>query len=369
MIRVLHVVDYLKQRYGVTSFLLNFLRNIDSNKLAFDFLIIDSEKEILDELKQYNCQIYYMPKLGLNNAKSVRLAIDNCLKNTQYDIVHSHFYQIDFILFKECKKYGVCHRIAHSHCTSFGDGVIKQVRNKLLSLVGRHGATDYCACSAEAGKLLFGSKSTVKIINNAIDISEFVFDCNDRNRIRNEYGINNNTLLFGHVGSFKESKNQKRIVEIFKEIHNIDEDTALLLVGDGELKHNVEEQVVKQGLSTSVIFAGVSNDVSSFCSAFDCMIFPSLYEGLGIVLIEAQASNLPFVASDVIPYEARLDKDGEYRSLLKDSNREWAETAIRLAKLRFGNREYNNDFISENGFDINEEAIKLHNYYQELLRT
>lgn len=367
MIKVLQVVDCLKQRYGVTSFLMNYIRNIDTDVVRFDFLIIDSEDDIKNELCKMGCKISYMPKLGLKNYEEVKKAISNCLNENEYQIVHSHFYQIDFILFDLCKRFGIKHRIAHSHCNSFGDGITKKIRNKLLSLMGNNGATEYCACSLEAGYLLFGRNKKIHIISNAINDSLFTFDINKRNEIRRLYGVQDNTLVFGHIGSFKECKNHKKIVSIFSEICKISNNVLLILVGDGELLDVTKTQVENLNLGSKVIFAGVSNKADAFCSAFDCLLFPSIYEGLGLVLIEAQAADLPFIASNVIPNEARLDPECKFLSLQTDSDKCWAESAIEIGKKRFGIRQNRTALIEQGGFSIQKESQKLVKYYSRLI--
>lgn len=335
VIRILQISDSMKQRFGVTSFLMNYNEFIDREQIVFDYLIIDTEEDIGEKIEKFGGNIYYMPKLGLRNIVEYTKKINNFFKTHNYHIVHSHFYQVDFICAPYAYKYGTKHYIAHGHSAKYGDYRIRAIRNCIMSLPVRFIASDFCACSEKAGDFLFGKRILARrnkkltVIPNAIKYSKFWFNESMRDFIRKKYKIEN-SLVFGNVGSLKIPKNHSFMLKIFREIVNLHENSILLLVGDGPLREELENQVKDLHIEGKVIFVGTTDEPWSYYNAFDCYLFPSLYEGFGLSLIEAEVNGLPCLCSESIPDEPFISKRAQKISL-NEAPALWAETALKEA--------------------------------------
>ncbi|MEI3401933.1 MAG: glycosyltransferase [Clostridia bacterium] len=222
--RVLQISDSLKQRFGITSFLMNYNENIDLNKVIFDYLILDSEEEIENKIKMLHGNIYFMPKLSLKNIFEFKRELNSFFKLHQYDIVHSHFYQIDCICSKIAKNYGIKHYISHSHNTKYSDYRFRAVRNYIMALPIRYLSTDFCACSKNAGRMLFGSRilneNKLTIVPNAISYDKYYYNEKVRNKLRLRYNIDSKIVL-GNIGSLKPQKNQLFLLKVIAEIKKL----------------------------------------------------------------------------------------------------------------------------------------------------
>lgn len=370
MIKVLYVSDNLFQRYGVTAVMMNYFRNIDREKVQIDFLVWEgNDEEIENEIRANGSCIYYMPKLGLKNYMKVKkFFIDffSAHKN-EYAIVHSHFCQMDSIVFPIAKKSGVIHCISHSHNTKLSDYRIRAIRNRLMCLPITKVADTMAACSEEAGDALFGrsfKKSRKKlIIRNGIDCERFEFNEDVRRKLRKELGIGE-SIVIGNVGSCKPQKNQKFLLEVFQKLLHLSNDGGyrLLLIGDGDLRAELENKAKKLGIADKVIFLGQRRDVNELMSAMDVFVLPSLYEGLGLVLIEAQASGLRCLASGTVPLEAKVSENIEYLELDKGAEY-WAERIRNCEYLCNSERVGYRARLREKGYDIMTESKRLADFY------
>ena len=260
---------------------------------------------------------------------------------------------------------GILIRIAHSHNTDF------QTKNKFKKAVGNYFkkklvfyATDYFACSKLAGEWLFGDKIVTspkfKVIHNGVDLKKYAFNSKIRNEIRNLYKISENEIVIGHVGRFTEQKNHVFLIDIFNEYHKINSNSRLLLVGTGILEENVKEKVEDLKIADKVIFAGFRSDVNNYMQAMDLFVLPSKFEGLGLVLIEAQASGLPcFTSKDVVPKEAQVSDLLTYIRLSSNAKK-WANI---INKSSFNRKDVAKE-IKDSGYDINEAALELEKFYE-----
>ena len=361
-LRVLHMIGCLEVG-GSQSMVMNIYRNIDRTKIQFDFII---DKEVgspyLDEIVSLGGKIYKLPKFNGKNVFSLRKNWDVFFKeHREYKILHSHVRSYASLYLPIAKRNGLT-TIIHSHSTSNGSG-IASIAKKILQYPLRWQADYFFACSEESGKWLFGNriiqKANFKIIPNAIDVKKYEYSEQSRKVIREEFGIEDQFVV-GHIGRFIEAKNHMFLVDIFNDIHKELSDSVLLLVGDGELRKTVESKVRKLNLQDSVIFAGVRNDVPALLSAMDVFVFPSVYEGLGIVTIEAQTSGLPVICSDVIPKETSITNLIEYNALDKGA-KYWAE---RVMSKKINS--YRTDRIKEvvdAGYDIKATTKWLQEFY------
>lgn len=349
---------------GAQTLLMNILKNIDKEKIEFHFLL--NEKGVFDEeIKRMGGKIFYMPYITevgqMKYCKNLKKFFE---EHPEYKIVHSHLNQVSGIILKVAKKCKVPVRISHSHNTQNTNNIIVKLYKLYLQSMINKNATNYFACSKEAAEWLFRNKSKEAIIiNNGIEVEKFAFSNEIRERIRKEYNINQGTLVIGHVGRFTEQKNHTLLFKIFSEIYKNRKDSLLFLVGDGKLRKECEEKIKELNLSKNVIFAGEKQNVNEIFNAFDIYVLPSKSEGLGIVLIEAQANGLRCVASNEVPSITNVTGEVTYISL-ETPIKEWAKVIEEKARL---GRIEKIEGIKENGYDIKDTARKLEKIYRELI--
>lgn len=357
-IRVLHVVTQMT-RGGLETMLMNYDRCIDHSKVQFDFLehrsaVTDYDREILD----MGGKIYRLPRLNPASPSYLK-ALDHFFsEHPEYRIVHSHLNSMAGIPLKAAKKYEVPVRIAHAHSSNQEKNFKYPIKQFYKKSIPQY-ATDLFACGEAAGKWMYGGYPFT-VVNNAIDAKQFVFDKKVRSQAREELGIHSTTLVLGHVGRFSPPKNHTFLVDIFRAVLSLHPDSKLLLVGQGNLEQEVRNKCNDYGILDHVVFAGVRNDVYRLMQAMDVFVFPSLYEGLGIVAVEAQAAGLPCVVSDRVPKECEKT-NGLVSYLPLDQNPDdWAKRIIEAAATE---RKDTSAEIMNNGFDISENARWLQDFY------
>lgn len=367
MIRVLHVVATVSINSGIMSFIMNYYRNINTENVQFDFLCwVKSDDIYIDEIKRLGGNVFYIPKPGLS--KEYREKIVEFFENqaSKYSILHLHEVYLNMFIPPIARKYGIKHTIAHSHATMFSDKKLNAMRNRLLCLPIKKEVSNYFACSEAAGKLLYGKKyveqGKVKIINNAIDCEKYQYNENTRIKLRNDMKLEGKFVI-GHVGRFNPQKNHMFLIDIFTEVIKYKPDSVLMLIGTGPLQEQVEEKIKTKGITDKVMLLKHRSDIPDLLQAMDVFVLPSIFEGLGIVLIEAQASGLKCVASDVVPIEARVTDNLSYVSL-KSSAAEWAK--IILDSHSNSKRIDEVKKVKEAGFNIKTEAEKLERIYLQI---
>lgn len=365
-IRVAHVIgNWLGG--GVESVVMNYYRNIDRNKVQFDFLCSESSTDIpYEEIEKLGGRVFIVP----NYTKVVKYQKNykKIFKENNYKIVHSHISTMSIFPLRAAKKAGVPIRIAHSHSTTNKKEKKKNLLKQVLRPFSRVYATDYMCCSELAGRWLFGDKEydkgNVYLLNNAIDLDKFKFDEKVRKTKRKELGIGDDTFVIGHIGRFVEQKNHRFLIDIFNEIHKKNSNSLLLLVGQGPLKKEIENKVKELKLNDSVRFLGQRNDVNELYQAFDVFLLPSLYEGLPVVGVEAQATGLLCELSNDMTKETKVLDTTRFISL-NTSAEEWA-TIILDDYSRFKRHDTTYEITKKN-FNIKNETSKLENEYSELL--
>ena len=362
-IRILHVIGVMHHG-GAETMIMNFYRHIDRTKVQFDFVENDGMFADYDEeIRALGGRIYHCPRYrGRNHFQYVawwkQFLADH---GGEYKAVHGHIGSTAAIYLKLAREAGL-YTIAHSHSIAFLN--LKGIVYQMYAYPTRFIADFFFGCSVEAGVTRYGRRvcrnpGKFKMLNNAIETERFAFNPETRARMRRELGVEGKTVI-GHVGRFALPKNHVFLIEIFEQIHRANSDTCLLLVGDGELRGKIEEQVAQAGLTGSVIFAGVHDDVSVYYQAMDAFVLPSLFEGLGIVCIEAQTAGLPCVISDGVAQECIRTKDLVSMCRLDQSARQWAEHILE----RCGQpREDHSQEIRDNGFDIVQTTKWLENFY------
>ncbi len=359
-IRILHISDCLYLGGGVSSVILNWHKNIDRSKVQFDYLYFkDSYPTIDGEIKKLGGNIYKLPYPSFKKPWIFIKAVRDFFKTHQYSIIHSHIESFSFIFFPIAKFYGVKNIVQHTHNPRLGEKFLENLRNRFLFFLSKPFITKKIACSDSSGKKNFGNNYT--IINNGIDTTIFKFNSNVRNEIRKELNIENRFVI-GNIGRFAIQKNLSFLVNVFSEIHKQNKNSVLLLVGDGPLKNEIKKQVYNLNLTKYVVFLEVRKDIEKIYQAMDCFVFPSLFEGMGIVAIEAQSCGLPCFLSNGVPQETMICNTTKI--LLSKSAKEWAN--IIVDKIKNFERKDCSKFVEKAGFDIKYTAKKIEDFYLKL---
>lgn len=307
-IRVLQVLGGLN-RGGAETMVMNLYRNIDRNKIQFDFIKhTESKCAYDDEIKELGGRIYSIPKYKVYNHFQYKKAWNNFFKkHPEYKIIHGHVRSTATIYLKIAKKYGL-YAIAHSHSTSSGKGIKAIIKNMLQFRI-RYITDYFMGCSKEANEWLYGKKIANSekciILHNAIDVEKYTYNEDIRNKLRKELNIKEDEMVVGNIGRFSYMKNHKFLIDIFEKLCKT-ENCKLLLVGDGELKNDIQNIVKNKHLENKVIFTGVRSDVNEILQAMDIFVMPSIFEGLPVTLIEAQASGVPSLIANTITKEVDI---------------------------------------------------------------
>lgn len=358
-LRVLQVVTQLN-RGGLESFVMNMYRNIDRDRVQFDFLCHRDEEGIFDrEARSLGARIYHVPRANPLNPRYYQ-ALENFFSSHPYHIVHSHIDCMSALPLAAARRHGVSVRVAHSH-SSRQDIDIKYPFKIICKRFIKYEATDLLACGIEAGKWMFGTNKFI-VIHNAIDVDAYRFDEAERNRVRKSLGAGQNTIVVGHVGRFSAVKNHAFLIDVFKALCDLNQDVMLILVGDGELRAQVEGKVQDYGLNEKVHFLGLRSDVPQLMQAMDVFCMPSFYEGLPLVLVEAQAAGLPCLISDSIPDDCDLGCGLIKSNNLKKDPLDWANMIISQNMIN-STRSDGAKSVLEAGYDAKSEANILESFY------
>ena len=356
MIRVLHIIGSLN-RGGAETFLMNLYRSMDRSKIQFDFAIYDRPKgeSFYNEVIKMGGRVFFLPSKSEGLLKNIN-KIKNVVRENNYYIVWRHSDSciggIDLI---GARLGGSNRNILHSHSTSTGKfetylhWILRPIINAMI--------TDRFACGNLAGNWMYEKRDT-QIIKNGINLKKFSFDLRIRNIYRLQFRVENK-LIIGHVGRFDEGKNQTFLIRVFQEIKELYKDTELILIGSGEKVEEIKYLVKDMGLDDSVKFLGNRSDVSSLLQMIDVFVMPSLYEGLPVTLIEAQAAGLPCVVSDRITQEVNLTGKMDYLSLELPAQ-VWAKKIIERGQQE-NDRDKDAKKVKEAGYDIKEVAEVVQN--------
>lgn len=364
MIRVLHVVSSLGTGSGVASVLMSYYRAIDKNKVQFDFLAFKKREGTFEkEITSLGGHVYYCSKPSISNKFRKEMNTFFKDKENEYQILHCHPIYSAGIFAPYAKKHGISTIISHSHTTKLSDNKLSALRNAtLLSLLGKR-ATHYMACSEEAKKIFYWKdKEDIFLLKNAVNIDKFKFSLSERERIRNELGIKDNETVIGHIGRFTAQKNHNFLIDVFKEYLNLNPSSKLLLLGDGDLFDKMKQKVEQLEITDKVLFIGRKDNVSPYLCAMDKFILPSIFEGLGIVLVEAQLNGLCCLTSSDVPVEADITGNVIFKELEKGI-KYWAQSLAELKVL-----ENRDDFqLLNEDLDISKASKTLEEYYMRII--
>ena len=361
-IRVLHMLASMN-RGGAEAMIMNYYRHIDRSRVQFDFLLTTpGQYDYEEEITQLGGRIYRAAPLTKSRPQDYMKAVDKFFKeNPQYRIVHSHTSSKSFFPLRLAKKNGIPVRIAHSHSSKAEEGINGIIR-RALRFPLRTVATDFFSCGDEASVYLYGEKIAREkaiVVPNAIDAQQYRYDAGQARDIRRSLGIGDQ-LVIGHVGRFFPVKNHMFLLDTFYALKQLHPNSRLLLVGDGELKETVQDRARELGIGQEVIFTGVRGDVPELLKALDVFVFPSLNEGIPVVMIEAQAAGLKCFMSDSIPSQCVITQN--VKSLaLSQTPEYWAREILRV-KDGYERRDMCPE-VERAGFDIRKNAKWLEEFY------
>ncbi|MGM9661052.1 MAG: glycosyltransferase family 1 protein [Faecousia sp.] len=364
MMRVLQVVTHMN-RGGLETMLMNYYRCIDRQAIQFDFLTHRPyEGNYAEEIHQLGGLVYHLPVLNPFSLHYRKLLGQFFDEHPEYQIIHVHQDCLSSVILSVAMQHGVKVRIAHSHSASQDKDIKYPIKLLYRRFIPKY-ATDLMACGRDAGEWMFRG-AEFRILNNAIDTGVYTVDYEKRSSLRKQLGIEADEFVVGHVGRFSPPKNHWFLIDIYYQIKQIAPKARLLLVGKdiGENADRIKEKVKTLQLQDSVTFAGLRPDVADLMQAMDVFVFPSVYEGLPVTMVEAQAAGLPCLISDKVPIECKVT-DLVQQIPLADGAEVWAKKAIAAAKETV--REDTSVQIKAAGFDIAENAKWLQNYYLSAL--
>lgn len=361
--RILHVVGAMN-RAGTETMLMNIYRSIDRNKIQFDFISYSQEDAHYDqEIKELGGRVFKLYK-----TTSISELVNIIKTFGPYEAVHSHTLFHCGIANIAATIAGVKTRIAHAHTTlDRSDSLIRKLYIATMRRIICSFSTHLLACSNQAGSYLFGKqrleKNNYKYFPNLIDYRPFLrIDSVKVNKLRSDLSLGNRVVI-GHIGRFIEAKNHSFLLLILKSLLEKNNEVILLLVGDGDLRRDIELRAKQLGILEHIRFTGVQSDIPTILHCMDVFVFPSIYEGLGLVLLEAQASGLPCIVSEAIQPEADLNLGLMRRLSLTDEVSEWAEIILKVATSKENDRNIIMNGFKNNGYEMNEGISKLRDIY------
>ena len=351
---------------GIEAVVISEYLAMDKSKIQFDFICDEDSTNIpYDLIEKNGGRVIKIPPY--QKAFKYHKELKKVLKENNYKIVHSHISTMSVFSLFAAKCAGVPVRIAHSHSTTNKKEKKKNLMKQVLRPFSKVFATNYMCCSELAGRWLFGDKEydkgNVYLLNNAIDLDKFKYDEKLRKKKRKELGIKDDTLVIGHLGRFVAQKNHTFLIDIFNEIHKKNNNSILLLAGQGPLMEDIKNKVKDLNLDDSVKFLGQRNDANELYQAFDVFLLPSLYEGLPVVGVEAQAAGLLCYLSDDMTKETKVLDITKFMSL-NNTPEEWADNILDDVK-KYKRIDTSKEMTAKN-FNIKEEAKKLEEYYLNL---
>jgi len=365
-LRVLYIYGGTMLRGGMEAYMMNYYRHLDKSKVQIDFLIHGHEKGVYDdEIRGLGGKVYNITPRSENYFKSIS-EMNKILKSGNYKVIHSHMDAANIYALREARKCNIPIRISHSHNTQY----LTKNKLKILNLdycrkkLNKY-ATHYFACSKAAGDWLYQlskiQDNQIQVIPNAISFSDFAYNENIRAEMRKSLDIENDFVV-GHVGRFDYQKNQLFLLDVFAEIRKIKSNAKLVIVGDGKLKADIVAKIKELHLEKYVLLLGSRNDVPKLFNAFDIFLLPSLFEGLPVVLVEAQANGLPCFTSNNVTVECNIINKVSFLNL-DDSPSAWAKSIDSTLKINKQERFISADQFKNTGYDITSAAEELQNTY------
>ncbi|MCH5175531.1 MAG: glycosyltransferase family 1 protein [Prevotellaceae bacterium] len=370
-LKVLFFIDRLRLG-GIQILAKDILLHNDRNRMIIDILNLDDgiDYPLKKEIEGMGVRVFQLKGIWLHTPLDFFAywkAVDKFFEqHRDYDVLHVHSGPKNSFILKAAKKWGILVRVAHSHNTGF------QSKNPMSIMLGnllkgpmKRYATHVVGCSKMACEWMFGKgcveRGEAKIILNAINCDLFIYKENVRNEVRKELGLENKFVL-GHVGRFETQKNHSFLLDIFAEVSKKRDDACLVLIGIGSLMDRMKRKAEALGIADKVMFLGFRSDRERIMQAMDTFVFPSLHEGLSVVLIEAQASGMPVFVSDTTTTEVSYSPYIKFLSL-GQSAEIWAEEIVSCGSVKRKNMK---DEIKKTGFEIHEMIDNLYRLYTTL---
>lgn len=359
--RILLVLGKL-DRGGAETMVMNYYRYIDRNFVQFDFVVHSNHIGAYeDEIRSLGGKIYHIPRFKVYNLFAYLKAWKKLLtEHPEYRVIHAHMASTACLFIPLAKQYGI-KTIVHAHSSKITGSLIKQILERVSFYPLKYMADYFFACSDEAGIFKFGKgirkNPYYRIWHNAIDFKGLQYSSERRMKIRAAYHIADTTFVIGNVGRLTPPKNHEFILNVFHDFIQKHPDSKLLLLGDGDLRKSIEKRIRELGLDNDVILAGSVENVSDYLSAMDVFLLPSLFEGLGMAVVEAQASGLYCLASTEVPHLAKISENIEFIPLIAGSSA-WCERLEHAPKVDRVNIHIEND-----DYDIVKAAKRAERFY------
>lgn len=360
-IRILQIVPSLSLANGVAAYLENYYRFMDVTNFNTTILVLnDDDKGRYEFFRSIGCEIIEI--FRENSWNEYFKKIDLFFQLNKFDIVHCHVANYGAFYMYYAKKYNIPFRILHSHANRSADKFIRAIRNNMLIPFAVMNSNYYVACSKDAGKFMF-NKRKFDIFNNGIDYLKYSFNDNVRNDYRNKYKLNDKFVI-GTFGRLCNQKNQLFTLDIFQSLLLLVPNSYLIMIGSGELEKAIKNKVKQMHLENNVLILPSRNDLDKFYNSLDAFLLPSTYEGLGIVLIEAQINGLhTYTSKHLVPEEAKISNLLEFVELNNNPD-EWAKKIYENKDdIRSKKNEYNLTY------NISNSAKKLEMYYKTILKS
>uniref|UniRef100_UPI0040577249 glycosyltransferase family 1 protein n=1 Tax=Agathobacter sp. TaxID=2021311 RepID=UPI0040577249 len=355
---------------GMESVIVNYYRAINKEEYQFDFLCNSYEKIAYeDELIALGGKAFHFPARSRDLRGYRKALVDFFEKHAnEYHAIWVNvcsLANIDYLKF--AKKYGIKKRIIHSHNSQNMDSRLRGLLHKWNKRSIDKYATDFWSCSEEAGDWFYKAdlKENVVLIHNAIDVKKMCFDLKKREDYRKKLGWSN-AYVIGNIGRLHFQKNQQFLLDVFYEIVKLLPKARLVLIGQGEDEAMLREKVNRLELQDKVHFAGIQYDIKGWLSAFDCFLFPSVFEGLPLAALEAQANGVPMLASESAVPEAGRINPNFLAMDLQESPKDWAKKVIGMKEscFRMEGKEIESNFTNA-GYNIETEVKKIEKLFQE----
>lgn len=357
--KVLVVCTVTFELNGITAVILNYYKHLKLSEIQMDFIVTNRPSDkMAEKLTQGHSEVHIIPRNG--SPFSYILKLFKLCRENQYDIIHVHGNSATMVLETISAMFaGVPIRIVHSHNVGCTHMRLHKILYPLFNVTYTHAL----ACGEKAGKWLFHEKEFA-VLKNGIDLETYKWDITIRKEYREKIHAGEKVVI-GHVGEFNEQKNHRYLIELFAKLIQRSDNYILLMIGDGILLQDMKIMANKFGLRDRVLFLGRTEEVSRYMQAMDLFLLPSLYEGVPLVLIEAQASGLPCLVSDSVSRETDLAGTVQYINLCNQAD--WIEQIIAIESSKMRSRSDNTGKLRQYGYDINISSHALADFYRQCL--
>lgn len=370
------VVEYAERwgAGGVESYILNMLKGLNHDKFDLRIVVAQKESELYDkELEKYGVQVEsILPQICNNPIKRVlsnQRAFENYFSEHPCDALHLHICQGVVLRYAKLAKHvGIKKVISHCHNAEIGKGnrAIKLMGHWLGKAMYRKYVDSMIACSDLAASWLYTSSDKksgkVSIMKPIVDVDNFVFSIIDRIEMRKKYVIADDTVVYLSIGRLHYQKNQMFLLDVFEEIHKIDVNSILFLIGTGEMKEKIHKYAKRKDAYQKIIFIDETREISKYMSMSDVFLLTSLFEGNPVVGAEAQASGLPCFFADTITKQAKVLESTKYISLKRTAD-EWARQIASDVKKYSGISRDTNQMMKAEGYDVEKQIAEIEKMY------